>query len=63
MQEYNILSLNVRGLRNKEKRREMFHWLKQYNGGDNSFIFLQETHSDKMDELIWQREWGSKKVI
>ena len=37
----NICSLNVRGLGNKLKREQVFHWLKE-QGFD--IYFLQETH-------------------
>ena len=63
MTEYNLLSLNVRGLRNKSKRLQMFQWLKEYHNGHNCFIFLQETHSTILDETVWQREWGSKIIF
>ena len=58
-----LLSLNVRGLRNPTKRREIFRWLKRFHDGDNCFVFLQETHSISTDEFIWQREWGSKIIF
>ena len=61
--EVKLLSLNVRGLRNSDKRREVFRWLKRFHEGNNSFIYLQETHSVLKDEPIWQREWGSKIVF
>ena len=63
MPEYNLLSLNVRGLRNKEKRSQIFEWLKRCNNGTNCFVFLQETHSSKVDEDTWQKEWGSKIIF
>ena len=63
MTEYNLISLNVRGLRNKRKRVQMFQWLKEYHNGHNCFIFLQETHSTILDETAWQNEWGSKIVF
>ena len=43
-----------------QKRREIFRWLKQYHNGKNSLVFLQETHPTKLDEKIWEKEWGSK---
>ena len=62
-QEIYILSLNVRGLREGTKRRQLFHWLKQYHKGKDSFVLLQETHSTCSDEYHWQNEWGSKIVF
>ena len=58
-----LLSLNVRGLRDKPKRLQIFNWLKQSHKGKHSFIFLQETHSLTQDEKSWEIEWGSKIVF
>ena len=49
-----IVTQNVRGLRNELKRRGMFQHL--CNKGD--IICMQETHSNKNDEIFWQNEWG-----
>ena len=52
-----ILSLNVRGIRNPNKRRAMFCYLKR----QKSTIFcLQETYSQPDDEKIWSAVWGGK---
>ena len=48
-----FLSLNVRGLRNKEKRRSVFSYLK--NQKANVYL-LQETFSNSKDEKIWAAE-------
>ena len=55
-----LLSLNVRGIGDGKKRREIFRWLKRYHGGEKSIVMLQETHSSDQYELIWEKEWGSK---
>ena len=55
---HNILSLNVRGLRDSKKRREIFRWLKRFHDGNDSIIFLQETHTVERDKAIWEKEWG-----
>lgn len=55
-----ITSLNVRGLGDKTKRRQLFHWLKQYHEG---VIFLQETHSTATTEQQWEKEWGSNIIF
>ena len=60
MTEVKLLSLNVRGLQDSKKRRELFLWLKQNHKGSKSFILLQETHSKKEDELLWEKEWGAQ---
>lgn len=46
-----LLSLNVRGLRNKVKRRSIFSFLKDQNC---DIFFLQETFSEPKDESIWE---------
>ena len=54
-----LLSLNVRGIRENSKRREIFRWLKRFHNGDNCIIMLQETHSSENIESLWESEWGS----
>lgn len=55
-----ILSLNVRGIRNPNKRRAMFCYLKQQKA---TIFCLQETYSQPDDEKIWSAEWGGKIVF
>ena len=52
-----ILSLNVRGLRNKNKRRAIFSYLKDQKA---TIFNLQETFSKPEDEKIWTAELGRK---
>ena len=52
-----FLSLNVRGLRNEEKRRSIFSYLK--NQKANVYL-LQATFSNSKDEKIWAAEWGGQ---
>ena len=52
-----ILSLNVRGLRNTNKRRAIFSYLKNQNA---TIFNLQETFSKPEDVKIWTAEWGGK---
>lgn len=52
---FNILSLNVRGLRDYKKNRKMFNWIIKH-GGENGITFLQETHST--DEI--SDEWSKR---
>ena len=54
-----IVSLNVRGIRDIAKRRNIFSYLKDQNA---NFYFLQETFSDINDEAFWKHEWGGEKV-
>ena len=59
MSNFNVISVNVRGLRQKQKRLAVFDWLKRVHQGDKGFIFMQETHSTAEIETLWQDEWGS----
>ena len=49
-----IVTQNVRGLRNYEKRKSVIYFLKQ----KADVICLQETHSEKDDEQRWEIEFG-----
>ena len=57
---YDITSLNVRGLREQNKRRNIFSYLKDEK---SKLCFLQETYSEVNDEIIWRNEWGGKKYF
>ena len=48
-----LISLNTAGLRDYEKRRKVFHYLKQ-QVSKSAIIFMQETHTVKSDEKIPQ---------
>ena len=50
-----IVSLNVRGLGDSGKRKEVFYWLHKQN---SNIIFVQETHSCDKTENIWRTQWG-----
>ena len=52
--EFNLLSLNVRGIRTFEKRKAVFSWLVN---SDADIIFLQETYSTRDIENIWRKQW------
>ena len=52
----NIISLNVRGLRDSEKRRAVFNFYRSRC----DILCLQETHSEEKDEVVWNAEWGRK---
>ncbi len=58
-----FISLNVRGLREGKKQRDIFHWFKRYYQGNQCFILLQETHSKPTDESIWKSEWGNNIIF
>ena len=57
MSVFKFLSLNVRGLRNREKRRSLFAYLKSQKA---NVYFLQETFSNSRDEKVWAAEWGGQ---
>lgn len=50
-----ILSLNVRGIRDFQKRREIFRWFQNKN---YSIFMLQEAHCTNEIEKQWYAEWG-----
>ena len=52
-----LISLNTAGLRDYEKRRKVFHYLKQQIS-KSGIIFMQETHRVKSDEKIWTNHFG-----
>ena len=54
---FKFLSLNVRGLRNREKGRSIFAYLKNHKA---NVYFLQETFSNSRDEKVWAAEWGGQ---
>ena len=60
MSTINVLSVNVRGLRQKQKRLSIFDRLKRSESGEKCFIFMQETHSTPEIESLWESEWGNK---
>ena len=52
-----ITTLNVRGIKQNAKHKEM--WL-YFNKMKADIIILQETHSVKEDEVVWNAEFDSK---
>ena len=55
-----ICSLNVRGLSNTMKRREIFRWLKTKKC---AIFFPQEVHCSKDKEICWTSEWGYSAIL
>ena len=55
-----IASLNVRGIGNNTKRREVFNWLRSKNF---SIYMLQEAHCTENTTDIWTSEWGYKTLF
>ena len=52
--KFNIISLNVRGIRNFEKRKSIFNWLMKQT---SDICFLQETYSTEDIENQWKKQW------
>ena len=50
-----IVSLNVRGFRNKRKRKALFH---SFRRDKYDIICLQDTHLTIADKLLVENEWG-----
>ncbi len=57
---FSLMSLNVRGIQNKVKRKAMFLFCKS-NG--SHCIVLQETHSVLTDTAFWSSQWGDKMLL
>ena len=57
LQKLTINSFNCRGLRDPKKRLNIFKWLKNSHLG---ITLLQETHSVRNDEKLWEKEWGGQ---
>ena len=54
------LTVNVRGLKDNKKRREVFYWLRKQS---HDVTFLQETHCHtKKQEYSWGKEWDGQSV-
>ena len=58
--ELKVCSLNVRGLGDRLKRREMFNWLRTKN---YSIYMLQEVHCSENTISVWSAEWGYKTLF
>jgi exonuclease III len=58
MDKLQIVTLNVRGLKNKRKRRSSFHFLRKEK---YDIVALQECHISTNDEAKnWEIQWGGK---
>ena len=57
MQDVKIMTMNTRGLRDFEKRKEVFQYIKDK---EFNIILLQETHISDEIESLWSCQWGSK---
>src|SRR5207237_1403646 len=57
---FKLCTLNVRGMRDRVKRRIVFNFLRDEK---IDIAFLQETHSVSSDFRYWRSEWGSKILV
>ena len=55
-----IISLNVRGLRDDAKRREVFNWLRRKK---QSIYVLQEVHCTENTKHLWSAELGYQAIF
>ena len=53
---FSVISNNVRGIRDSNKRRATFDHCRRRA----KIVLLQETHSCTKDETVWTSEWGGK---
>ena len=52
-----VASVNINGMRNDLKRTVLFEYLHRRKF---DVIFLQETHTEENDELVWSKQWKGK---
>lgn len=55
-----MVTFNVNGIRDTDKRRAIFNYLKHFN---SQIVLLQETHSSPEVEKVWSNEWGRKIIF
>ena len=55
----NIISINVRGMRDPVKRREVFEFYRKRG----NILCIQETHCTPEEEKIWKSEWGGEVIF
>ena len=58
--KFDASSLNTVGIGDSFKGRKVFNYLKK-NCLSKGVIFLQETHSVKKNEELWNNQWGCRK--
>ena len=57
---FNLFSLNARGISDYFKRKSIFTWVKQQNA---DLVFLQETYSTPDIENKWKFQWQGKMLF
>lgn len=58
--DFNLISVNARGLRDNVKRKAVFLFCKNKKP---HCVLLQETHSNETDEKFWSNQWGDKIIF
>lgn len=59
MSTIKVGTLNLNGARDIKKRALLFELITQKN---IDVTFIQETHSDRLNEIDWQKEWERDSV-
>lgn len=57
---FSLMTINVRGLNERKKRRSVFRWIKQ---NKIDICLIQESYSSPEVENIWSNEWGRKIIF
>ena len=55
--QIHLLTLNINGLQNDNKRLDLFQHLKNKA---TDIIFLQETHTTPETSIKWEKDWTGK---
>ena len=56
---FNLMYFNARGLACDSKRKKVFTMLKKQTS-NNAVFFIQESHSERDVEELWQKQWNGK---
>ena len=62
LDDFDVLTYNVRGLGYEPKRRKIFNYIEKNTSG-KSIIFLQETHSTQKVENLWRYQWHGDMIF
>ena len=54
---FDLVSFNARGLGCDKKRKKVFTMLKKQTS-NNAVLFIQESHSERDVEKLWQKQWN-----
>ena len=54
---FRVITYNVRGLGDSQKRREIFYFLHKKKA---DVAIIQESHSQKITESLWKSTWGGQ---